>query len=119
MPDDDKQAWPLHELIGQLRGLTDRLTGAAGLSGIGDTFASLPSWPSVPRPAALTTSQLKAVTSTLAAQRSSIAAMQAQLQAFDEQLTVMEKVLEPLNEWSATWAELERRVMDLRPGSGD
>jgi len=119
MPDDDKQNGPLHELIGQLRGLTDRLTGAAGLSGLGDSFPSFPSLPSIPRPAALTTAQLKAVTSTLAAQRSSIAAMQAQLGAFDEQLTVMEKVLEPLSEWSATWADLERRLMDLRPGSGD
>ena len=44
--------------------------------------------------------------------------MTAQLQAFDEQLAVFERILEPLVEWSSTWARLEESVADLvrRPG---
>jgi uncharacterized coiled-coil protein SlyX len=53
----------------------------------------------------------------IAAQRSSIEAMQAQLTAFDQQLAVMEQVLEPLTQWSSTWADLEKKVM--HPRSGD
>jgi hypothetical protein len=39
--------------------------------------------------------------------------MTAQLQAFDEQLAVFERILDPLVEWSATWARLEESVADL------
>ncbi len=44
--------------------------------------------------------------------------MTAQLQAFDEQLAVFERILDPLVEWSTTWARLEESVADLvrRPG---
>jgi hypothetical protein len=54
-------------------------------------------------------------------QRQQIAAMTAQLQAFDEQLAVFERILDPLVEWSATWARLEESVADLvrRPGDPD
>jgi hypothetical protein len=111
---------PVHELIAQLRGVTDRLaglTGLTGLTGLAESLPGMPGLPSLPRPAALSAAQLRAMTSTVAAQRRSIQAMQAQLQAFDQQLTVMEKILEPLTEWIDTWADLEKRVMDLRPGA--
>jgi hypothetical protein len=54
-------------------------------------------------------------------QRQQIAAMTAQLQAFDEQLAVFERILDPLVEWSTTWARLEESVADLvrRPGDPD
>lgn len=108
---------PIHDLIAQLRGVTDRLAGLTGLTGFAESLPGMPVLPSLPRPAALSAAQLKAMTSTVAAQRRSIQAMQAQLKAFDEQLTVMEKILEPLTEWIDTWANLEQRVMDLRPGA--
>ena len=55
------------------------------------------------------------------AQRQSITAMRAQLDAFDQQLAVFERILDPLVEWSGTWARLEEAVGDFvrpsrRPG---
>jgi len=72
---------------------------------------SLPALPSPP--GALSASQLRAVAQTVSAQRQSIAAMSAQLQAFDQQLAVFERILDPLVEWSATWARLEEAVSDF------
>jgi hypothetical protein len=39
--------------------------------------------------------------------------MSAQLEAFDQQLAVFERILDPLVEWSGTWARLEEAVGDL------
>jgi len=51
---------------------------------------------------------------------SSIAAMRAQLDAFDQQLGVFERILDPLVDWSATWARLEEAVGDfVRPNGSD
>jgi hypothetical protein len=107
---------PVHDLIAQLRGVTDRLATVTGLIGLAE---SLPGIPALPRPAALSVSQLKAVTSTVAAQRRSIEAMQAQLRAFDEQLTVMEEILGPLMGWTTAWADLETTVMGIRSSTDD
>lgn len=111
---------PVHDLVVQLRGLTERLAGLAGLPGLATGFSGLSglvdSLPgphvlsSLPRPASLSVAQLTAITSTVAAQRSSIEAMQAQLRAFDEQLVVMEQILAPLVEWARVWADLEETV---------
>ena len=108
---------PVHDLIAQFRGVTEKLADMTGLTALTESLPSLPALPSMPRPVALSAAQLKAVTSTVAAQRRSIQAMQAQLKAFDEQLTVMETILEPLTEWTNTLAHMEKSVMDLRPGS--
>jgi len=103
---------PVRDLIAQLRGVAE---GLAGLTGIAGSLPGVPGLPSLPRPAALSVAQLRAVTSTIAAQRRSIEAMQAQLRAFDEQLGLMEKIIEPLTEWTATLAALEETVMGSRP----
>ena len=56
----------------------------------------------------------------MSAQRQSIAAMQAQLEAFDQQMAVFERILDPLVDWSATWARLEEAVGDfVRPNGSD
>jgi LmbE family N-acetylglucosaminyl deacetylase len=102
---------PVHDLVAQLHGLTEKLAGLTGLTGLVESLPGVGAVPSLPRPASLSAAQLKAVTSTVAAQRRSIEAMQAQLRAFDEQLTVMEKILEPLTEWVTVWADLEGSVM--------
>jgi LmbE family N-acetylglucosaminyl deacetylase len=102
---------PVHDLVAQLHGLTDRLAGLTGLSGIVDSLPGASALPSLPRPASLSAAQLKAITGTVAAQRRSIEAMQAQLQAFNEQLAVMEKILDPLTEWANLWTDLEESVM--------
>lgn len=107
---------PVYDLIAQMRGVTEKLADLTGLTGLAESLPSLPTLPSLLRPAALSAAQLQAVTSTVAAQRRSIQAMQAQLQAFDEQLAVMQKILEPLTEWTNTLASLEKTVMDLSPG---
>jgi hypothetical protein len=72
-------------------------------------------------PGALSAAQLRAIDRAVRSQRQQIAAMTAQLQAFDEQLAVFERILDPLVEWSTTWARLEESVADLvrRPGDPD
>ena len=61
----------------------------------------------------MSAAQLRAIDKAVRSQRQQIAAMTAQLQAFDEQLAVFERILEPLVEWSSTWARLEESVADL------
>jgi uncharacterized protein (DUF1501 family) len=68
----------------------------------------------------MSAAQLRAVAQTVTAQRQSIAAMRAQLEAFDQQLAVFERILDPLVDWSATWARLEEAVGDfVRPSGSD
>ncbi|MCW2633739.1 MAG: uncharacterized protein JWQ99_106 [Blastococcus sp.] len=98
----------IDEFVSQLRGFTDRARSVAGAV---PARLSLPALPSPP--GALSAAQLGSIARTLAAQRQSIAAMAAQLQAFDEQLAVFEKILDPLVEWSSSWARLEEAVGDL------
>jgi len=105
----------IDEFVHQLRGFTDR---ARSLAGAVPSKLSLPSLPSPP--GAMSAAQLRAVAQTVTAQRQSIAAMRAQLDAFDQQMAVFERILDPLVEWSATWARLEEAVGDfVRPGSPD
>ena len=98
----------IEEFVHQLRGFTDR---ARSLAGAVPGRLSLPALPSPP--GALSAAQLGAVAQTVRAQRKSIAAMAAQLEAFDQQLAVFERILDPLVEWSGTWARLEEAVGDL------
>jgi hypothetical protein len=101
----------IDEFVNQLRGFTDR---ARSLAGAVPSKLSLPSLPSPP--GAMSAAQLRAVAQTVTAQRQSIAAMRAQLDAFDQQLAVFERILDPLVDWSATWARLEEAVGDfVRP----
>jgi hypothetical protein len=103
----------IEEFVSQLRGFTDR---ARSLAGAVPSRLSLPALPSPP--GAMSAAQLRAVAQTVRAQRQSIAGMRAQLDAFDQQLAVFERILDPLVEWSATWARLEEAVGDfVRPGT--
>ena len=96
----------VEEFVGQLRAFTDRARGAVPFS--------MPRLPSPP--GAMSAAQLRAIDRAVRSQRQQIAAMTAQLQAFDEQLAVFERILEPLVEWSSTWAQLEKAVGDfVRP----
>jgi hypothetical protein len=103
--------------IAQLRRITEELAGMTGLSET--LFAqSVSSLQGLPLPGAVSAAQLNVIASALAAQRSSITALQAQLTAFDEQLAALEGILGPLAEWSKTWAEFERLVMNVRHDPG-
>jgi hypothetical protein len=105
----------IDEFVHQLRGFSDR---ARTLAGSVPSRLSLPALPSPP--GALSAAQLKAVAQTVGAQRTSIAAMRAQLDAFDQQLAVFERLIDPLVEWSSTWARLEEAVGDfVRPAPPD
>jgi hypothetical protein len=105
----------IDEFVQQLRGFSDRARSVAGAV---PSKLSLPALPSPP--GALSAAQLRAVAQTVGAQRQSIAAMRAQLDAFDQQLAVFERLIDPLVEWSSTWARLEEAVGDfVRPGPGD
>jgi hypothetical protein len=97
----------VEEFVGQLRAFTDRARGLAS----GAVPFSLPRLPSPP--GALSAAQLRAIDRAVRGQRQQIKAMTAQLQAFDEQLAVFERILDPLVEWSATWARLEESVADF------
>lgn len=98
----------IEEFVHQLRGFTDRARAVAGSV---PGRLPLPALPSPP--GALSAAQLRAIAQTVSAQRQSIAAIRAQLDAFDEQLGVFERILDPLVEWSSTWARLEEAVGDL------
>jgi hypothetical protein len=105
----------IEEFVHQLRGFTER---ARAMAGAVPGRLSLPALPSPP--GAMSAAQLRAIAQTVSAQRQSIAAIRAQLEAFDEQLAVFERILEPLVEWSSTWARLEEAVGDLvRPHGPD
>lgn len=105
----------IEEFVQQLRGFTDRARAVAGAV---PSRLSLPALPSPP--GALSAAQLRSVAQTVSAQRQSIAAMRAQLDAFDQQLGVFERILDPLVEWSSTWARLEEAVGDfVRRDGGD
>jgi hypothetical protein len=97
----------IEEFVSQLRGFTDRARGMAA----GAVPFSLPRLPSPP--GAMSAAQLQAIDKAVRGQRQQIQAMSAQLEAFDEQLAVFERILDPLVEWSATWARLEESVADL------
>ena len=98
----------IDEFVNQLRGFTDRARAVAGAV---PARLSLPALPSPP--GALSAAQLRAVAQTVRAQRDSITAMKAQLDAFDQQMAIFERILDPLLEWSSTWARLEEAVGDF------
>ncbi len=98
----------IDEFVSQLRAFTDRARGVAGSV---PARLHLPSLPSPP--GAMSAAQLRAVAQSVHAQRQQIAAMTSQLAAFDQQLAVFERILDPLVEWSSTWARLEEAVADF------
>ena len=98
----------IDEFVNQLRGFTDRAMSVAG-----SATSRLPIPPLPSPPGALSAAQLRAIAQTVHAQRESIRAMQAQLEAFDQQMAVFERILDPLVEWSGTWAQLEKAVGDF------
>ncbi|MGY1720997.1 MULTISPECIES: hypothetical protein [unclassified Blastococcus] len=98
----------IDEFVNQLRFFSDR---ARNLAGNATSRLPLPALPSPP--GAMSAAQLRAVKEMVTAQRTSIAAMRAQLDAFDQQLAVFERILDPLVEWSTTWARLEEAVGDI------
>ncbi|TYP90353.1 hypothetical protein [Blastococcus xanthinilyticus] len=103
------------DFVAQLRSFTER---ARSLAGSATSRLPLPALPSPP--GTMSAAQLRAVMDMVTAQRASIAAMRAQLDAFDQQLAVFERILDPLVEWSSTWARLEDAVGDLvRRDGGD
>jgi hypothetical protein len=114
MAEDEKSASGVvprlvQEFTAQLGVITGRLEELARLGGGNPLTPG-----TLPLPGGLSAAQMTSIADSIAAQRRSIAALQAQLSSFDEQLAVLEQILDPLAEWSRTWAELERRL--LNPG---
>ena len=103
----------IDEFVNQLRAFSERARSVAGAV---PSRLPLPALPSPP--GAMSAGQVSAIAQTVRAQRESISAIRAQLEAFDQQLGVFERILDPLVEWSATWAQLEKAVGDfVRPGT--
>jgi hypothetical protein len=111
---------PLWSVVTGLRGIAENVVRAAG-SAATTPLSELPGLPEVAtHPGAMSAAQLGAMRSAIQAQRDAVAAMQSQLAAFDEQLEVLQRLLVPLAEWSATWARLESRVVPGgRPAPND
>jgi hypothetical protein len=107
----------VQEFVAQLRGVTERLEG---LTRIGESLPSLPSALSLSNlrnlltPGALFAAQLNALVTNVAEQRRSIQTLKTDLTVFDQQLAVLERILDPLTEWSKTWADLEERLAGRR-----
>jgi hypothetical protein len=100
---------PLTSVVSGLRGMAENVVKAAGAH---NPLGELPALPEVAtHPGAMSAAQLGAMRTAIQAQRDAVAAMQSQLTAFDEQLQVLQRLLVPLAEWSATWARLESRVI--------
>ena len=97
--------------IGQLRAASG---GLEQLAGLGQRVR--PPAGAFPLPGALSAAELTSITDSIAAQRRSIEALKAQLSSFDEQLAALEQILGPLAQWSATWAELEKRLLNMGRG---
>lgn len=108
----NRMAWTMEDFVNQWKGFTDRARGLA----VGAVPFSPPRLPSPP--GAMSAAQLRAIDKAVRGQRQQIQAMTAQLEAFDDQLEVFERILEPLVEWSSTWARLEETMTGLvrRPG---
>lgn len=122
MADEEKTSGgvpgPVQEFVSQLRKVTERLEGMAGLSGFLPLQPTVPNLLGLPLPGALSAAQLESIASGVTAQRRSIQAVQAQLAAFDEQLVVLEGILGPLTEWSRTWAKFEGLLTKRAPQAG-
>lgn len=100
----------VQQFVDQLRATTERLEDLGRFGG------RLPSAPgALALPGAFSAEQMTLITDSIAAQRRSIETLKAQLSLFDEQLAVMEQILGPLAEWSRTWADLERRLLNMSP----
>jgi hypothetical protein len=98
--------------VNQLRAVTE---GLENLTGSG---ARLPSEHGpLLLPGALSAAQVTSIADSVAAQRRSIEALKAQLSAFDEQLAVLEQILGPFAEWSRTWADFEKQLVNVRSRS--
>jgi hypothetical protein len=97
--------------VGQLRVVSEGLQDLAGLGQRVPSAASV-----APLPGALSAAQLTSIADSIAAQRRSIEALKAQLSSFDEQLAALEQILAPLAQWSSTWAELEKRLLNMGRG---
>jgi hypothetical protein len=107
--DGGRVARTVEEFVGQLRGFTDRATRLA--AGAVPAGLSLPRLPSPP--GAMSAAQVRSIAASVKAQRQLIEGLVGQLRAFDEQLAVFERILDPLVEWSSTWARLEESFADV------
>jgi hypothetical protein len=113
---DQPSTNPISGVVSGLRGVAENVVRAAGAV---NPLGEMPALPEVAtHPGAMSAAQLGAIRSALQAQRDAVGAMQSQLVAFDEQLQVLQRLLVPLAEWSATWARLEERVVPRATAEG-
>jgi hypothetical protein len=96
----------MDQFVGQLRDVFGLATGS---------LQRLPSLGLPSPPDALSAAQIQTIARGVHAQRTQITAVAEQLPTLDEQLAVLERLLEPLVQWSSTWADLERAFGGLLP----
>ena len=107
------------DLAGQFRAAADRLM-AGWTSATGTAAGGMPPLPTLPpMPATMSAGQLETFLEDLAARRGQVQALVTQLQLFDEQLGTLEASVRPFVEWTRSWADLEKSMVQFwRPTSG-
>ena len=101
------------DLAGQLRAAADRIM-AAWTAAAGQAAGATPALPTLPSmPATMSAEQLDTFLDDLAARRAQVQALVTQLQGFDEQLGTLEASVRPFGEWTRTWADLEKSMMQF------
>ena len=122
--DEDAVARSPADVAQQLRDAADRLMAgwAAAAGGMTGT-SKRPAAPALPRlpalPATMTGEQVQKVLDDLTTRRAQVQALRDSLTTFDEQLALLESNLQPVVEWTRTWAALEKSVSEFwrSPGS--
>ncbi|MHA6794463.1 hypothetical protein ACVGVM_13280 [Pseudonocardia bannensis] len=107
------------QFAAQLAQLADRLRsgGIPGWPAAAGGTGRTPPMPPLTPPWTVSATQLQALLDDIAARRAQLQTLRTQLAAFDEQLGALEANLVPLRDWSRTWADLEKTMIDLwRPG---
>jgi len=127
--EDDAAARSPTDLAQQMREAADRLmTGwtrtVGSVSGaVAPGLSAMPHFPALP--ATVSAQQVQKLLDDLSARRLQVQTLRDQLTTFDEQLGMLEASLQPVAEWTRTWAAAEKSVSDFwrapggtRPGSG-
>lgn len=99
------------DLAEQLRAAADRLM--SGWTAMGRAAGAM-AYPQAPNlPATLSARQVQAVLDDIGARRAQVRALLTQLEAFDKQLGALEANLQPVLEWTRTWADVEKAVSEF------
>jgi len=104
------------EVIDQVRALADALTSTGGAtvgaltpSMVGNLLSSLQR---LAEQAPAPTAAVDIFVQELRAKRALVVAMRAQLEAFEQELDILERAVQPLNQWGHQWTHVQASLMN-------